>query len=117
MLTSTLLQLKHLFIYSPPLFPEEDLRWMICIKETQLLGCLQGIYFVIIEIILCNTINAFCQRYPFLLIGTYNMDVKFSTCLKDMNRNCRGEIHCIEMSTFHLVCCIWMWKSSKFNQH
>lgn len=47
---------------------------MVCIKETQILGCLQGIYFVI-KIILCNNINVFCQCYSFLLIVTYNMDV------------------------------------------
>lgn len=52
MLTSTLLQLKHLFIYSPLLSPEKNLRWMICIKEPQILECLQGIYFIIIKIFL-----------------------------------------------------------------
>lgn len=46
--------------------------------------------------------------FSLLLIETHNMDVKISTCLKDMHRNYRGEIHCIEMSTFHLLCYVWM---------
>ena len=92
----------NIYLHPSFFFPQEDLRQMICLKETQILRYLQSIYCKCILSMLPN------MYFPFLLIKICNMQMKISTCFKDMHRGCRGETHCIEMITFLLGCCVWM---------